>query len=436
MNKRLVALGALFTLDGVMMASWAVRVPQVKEHVGASATALGLALLCSTLGALVAMPLAGRLCHRYGSHRVTVVGSVLLSLVVVVPTLAGSVVGLAAALLLFGVGYGVNNVGLNSSASDVEVATGRAVMSTLHGLWSVGLLGGALVGGLVADHLRPTPHLALVAAAGLVVVAVCAAPVWAGVTGTAAAGVPGSASRPVRAVLPALVGFGVIALCCAYGEGSMADWGALHLADDLDTGASTAAYGFAAYSIAVAAGRFAGDALVARLGRTAVLSGGAALATGGMLLAAWPTAVPVVFCGYVVFGLGIANVFPIAIARAGALAGPRGVATASTVGYAGQLGGPPLIGFLADAAGMPTALTTSAVLAAVAAGLGVALRTATPRPAAAPGPDRPDSASDRPTPAADRPGAAADRAAPGSDRPGGTPDARRPTAARPEGEHA
>ncbi|GAA3517342.1 MFS transporter [Actinocatenispora rupis] len=379
MTKRLVALGVLFALDGVMMASWAVRVPQVKQQVGASATGLGLALLCSTVGALVAMPLAGRLCHRYGSHRVTVVGSILLSLVVVVPTLAGSVVALGAALLLFGVGYGVNNVGLNSSASDVEVATGRAVMSTLHGLWSVGLLGGALVGGLVADHLLPTPHLALVGLGGLVVVAVCAAPVWAGVTGTAGADDKPDTARSVRAVLPALVGFGVIALCCAYGEGSMSDWGALHLADDLRTGASTAAYGFAVYSVAVAAGRFGGDVLVARLGRTAVLSGGGVLAALGMLLAAWPTSVPLVFAGYVVFGLGIANVFPIAIARAGALAGPKGVATASTVGYAGQLGGPPLIGFLADAAGMPVALTTSAVLAVLAAALGFALRTATPK---------------------------------------------------------
>ncbi len=384
--RRLVPLGVLFALDGVMMASWAVRVPQVKEHVGASASGLGIALLCATLGALAAMPLAGRFCQRYGSHRVTVVGSVLLCLVTTLPALPGSVFGLGAALLAFGVGYGTNNVGLNSAAVDVETATGRTVMSTLHGLWSLGGLLGALVGGLVAAHLAPRGHLALVAVGGLLVVALVGPAVWRGVVEPPAADVPRHTRLiPPAGVRAALVALGVIALCTAYGEGSMGDWGALHLAEDLHSGPGPAAYGFAVYSLAVALGRVTGDMLVTVWGRTQVLVGGALLATVGMLLAALAGTVPLAFVGYVLFGLGIANVFPIAIARAGAIGGPGGVAAASTVGYAGQLGGPPLIGFLADAAGLPAALCTSAALAALIVVLGLATRhTAPPVPVPTP----------------------------------------------------
>ncbi|MGA8116065.1 MAG: MFS transporter [Actinocatenispora sp.] len=381
--RRLVPLAVLFALDGVVIASWAVRVPQVKTQVGASATALGVALLCSTLGALAVMPIAGRLCHRFGSHRVTVVGSVLLCLVVTLPALSGSVLGLALGLLLFGVGYGVNNVGLNSTAVDVETATGRTIMSTLHGLWSVGCLLGALIGGVAAEHLVPAPHLGLVAVGGLVVTAIVGPAVWRGPVDAPATAPSGDTVAPgPRAVPTAVIALGVVALCCAYGEGSMTDWAALHLTKDLHTGPGTAAYGFAVYSVAVALGRLVGDVVVTALGRTVVLVGGAVLAAAGMVVGALAGAVPLVFVGYVLFGLGIANAFPIAIARAGALGGPRGVATASTVGYAGQLGGPPLIGFLADQIGLPAALCTGAALAVVIAVLGTALRRTTAASAA------------------------------------------------------
>lgn len=391
--RRSVPLAVLFSLDGVVIASWAVRVPQVKNHVGASATELGLTLLCATLGALLVMPLAGRLCHRYGSHRITVLGSVALCLVATLPALAGSVPGLALALLLFGAGYGVNNVGLNSSAVDAEAASGRTVMSTLHGLWSLGGLLGALLGGFAAGRWAPTPHLASVAVGGLFVTAIFGPGLWrgagtrhpVGTTGPRAAAGPGRHEAPhVVGRSAAVLGLGVIALCTAYGEGSMADWGALHLARDLRSGPGVAAYGFAVYSVAVALGRLTGDAVVAVTSRTRVLVGGALLATVGMLAGALAGSVPVAFVGYVLFGLGIANVFPIAVARAGALGGPRGVATASTVGYAGQLGGPPVIGFLADQVGLPVALCTSAALAALIAVLGAGLRPGRPtQPAAA-----------------------------------------------------
>jgi MFS family permease len=143
----------------------------------------------------------------------------------------------------------------------------------------------------------------------------------------------------------------------------------MHLREQLAAAPALAAAGYAGFSCAMAAGRLAGGQLVIVLGERRLLVGGSLLAAAGALTAVTTSSLPVALAGYAVVGLGLANVFPLAIARAGALGGPSGVALATTVGYTGLLGGPPVIGFLAEHAGLPTALGTVALLAVVAAGL-------------------------------------------------------------------
>ncbi|MQA36481.1 MFS transporter, partial [Modestobacter roseus] len=148
----------------------------------------------------------------------------------------------------------------------------------------------------------------------------------------------------------------------------LSDWGALHLREQVAAAPALAAAGYAGFSSAMAVGRLAGGRLVLALGERRLLVGGALLAAAGALAAVTTTSLPVALAGFVLVGLGLANVFPLAIARAGALGGPSGVALATTVGYTGLLGGPPVIGFLAEHAGLPAALGTvslAAVLAAV-----------------------------------------------------------------------
>jgi fucose permease len=161
--------------------------------------------------------------------------------------------------------------------------------------------------------------------------------------------------------------FGLIALCSAYSEGAIGDWGALHLRQDLGAGPGLAAAGYAAFALAEACGRLAGSWLLLRLGQTRVLVLGGLTACAGMLAAALAPSVPVALAGFALTGLGVANMFPAAMTRAGLVAGPNGVAAASTLGYAGFLLGPPTIGFLATAVGLSTGLTTVSVLALVAA---------------------------------------------------------------------
>jgi Major Facilitator Superfamily len=284
---------------------------------------------------------------------------------------------------VFGVAYGSLNVAMNSVAVDLVAALRRPVMPGFHAAWSFGGLAGAALGGLLAPHLSPLRHLLLIALAGLAVSAAAGRVLLTGAAGlrdaaTEAAAGPARAG-PARAggLGPAwraalrtgrIVGlFGLIALCAAYDEGAIGDWGALHLRQDLGAGAGLAAAGYAAFALAEASGRLAGTALLERFGRTRVLILGGLTACAGMLLASLAPDVRLALAGFAATGLGLANLFPAAITRAGLLAGADGVALTSTLGYGGFLLGPVAIGFLAGQAGLRAGLTTLAFLGLAAA---------------------------------------------------------------------
>ncbi|MFJ4839755.1 MFS transporter [Streptomyces sp. NPDC088746] len=379
------ALTVFFALDGFLFAGWVVRIPAIKDRTGASASTLGLALLGVSAGAVITMMLTGRLCRRYGSHAVTVVCGVLLSLSIALPAQTGSALALGLVLLFFGAAYGGLNVAMNSAAVEVVAALRRPVMPSFHAAFSFGGMAGAGLGGLVAGSLGPAAHLFALTGIGLLVTAVtgpvllrgraAALPVEQRATDTRER--PKGMSTQARRVV---VLFGVIALCTAYGEGALAEWGALHLSQDLGATPGLAAAGYSLFALTMAVGRLSGTALLERFGQTRTLVAGGVTAAAGMLLGALAPAVWLVLLGFAVAGLGLANIFPVAVGRAGALAGPSGVAAASTLGYGGMLLGPPVIGFLADWISLPVALTTVTLLAATAAVLGGAARNVNERP--------------------------------------------------------
>ncbi|MEV4918834.1 MFS transporter [Streptomyces tirandamycinicus] len=391
-----IALTVFFALDGFLFAGWVVRIPAIKEQTGASAGDLGLALLGVSAGAVVTMTLTGRLCARFGSRPLTVAAAVLLSLGIALPAQTHSPLALGLVLLVFGAAYGGINVAMNSAAVDLVAALRRPVMPGFHAAFSLGGMIGAGLGGLVAAGLSPASHLLVLTATGLVVTAAAGpvllrSPSTTGHDGTGRAASPGTRAdertaspdgpaggpeRLSRRTRRLVVVFGVIALCTAYGEGALADWGALHLEQDLGAHAGVAAAGYSLFALAMTAGRLSGTTMLERLGQTRTLVAGGVTAAAGMLLGSLAPTVWLALLGFAVTGLGLANIFPVAVARAGALAGPRGVATASTLGYGGMLLGPPAIGFLADWFSLPMALTTVAALAAVAAVIGYAARGA------------------------------------------------------------
>ncbi|MFF7995384.1 MFS transporter [Kitasatospora xanthocidica] len=401
-----IALTAFFAVDGFLFAAWVVRIPDVRRQVSASHSALGLALLCLSIGAVLTMPAVGRLCLRYGSRPVTVGSLALLSLAVLLPAHVHSVTSLGAALVLFGAGYGGANVAMNSAAVDLVAQLRRPVMPSFHAGYSFGGLLGTGVSGLLAGPLSTAWALALSGLLGMAVTVgagvvllrgPAAPPVVPGRSGGTEGGTEGGtgraseaagradgdagmdagrdtgrggataagAGRPSARLLVLLLG--VTALCTAYGEGAIADWTTLHLTDDVHASSAVAATGYGAYAFAMAGGRIGGTWLSIRLGQTRLMLLGGLTAAAGMLVAALAPVAPLAIGGFVLVGLGLANLFPLAIARAGEAGGPQGVALASSLGYGGMLIGPVVIGFLADAAGLPLALTTVAVAATAAA---------------------------------------------------------------------
>jgi hypothetical protein len=248
-------------------------------------------------------------------------------------------------------------------------------------------LAGAGLGGLLAPHLSPEPHLLLIALAGLLVSAAVGRTLLTGARflgqvaldgpgpdGTGPTGGHGPGWRRALRTGRTVGLFGLIALCAAYDEGAIGDWGALHLQQDLGASAGLAAAGYAAFALAEACGRLAGTALLEGFGRTPVLVAGGLTACAGMLLATLAPDVWLALAGFAATGLGLANLFPAAIARAGLLAGSSGVALTSMLGYTGFLLGPPAIGFLASAASLRAGLTTLAFLGLAAAAIAYATR--------------------------------------------------------------
>ncbi|GGW36819.1 MFS transporter [Streptomyces xantholiticus] len=380
LSRLRIALTVFFALDGFLFAGWVVRIPAIKQQTGSSASDLGLALLGVSAGAVVTMTLTGQLCRRFGSHPVTVASAVLLALSMALPPLTHSSLALGLVLLVFGAAYGGINVAMNSAAVELVGAMRRPVMPSFHAAFSLGGMLGAGLGGLVAGGLSPSVHLLALTGIGLLVTA-AAGPVLlrhhapAARTDTTPSAPRRLEGRTRRLVLL----FGVIALCTAYGEGAMADWSALHLEQDLHAHPGLAAAGYSLFALTMTAGRLSGTVLLERLGQTRALVLGGATAAAGMLLGALAPSVWAALAGFAVAGLGLANIFPVAVGRAGELAGPGGVAAASTLGYGGMLLGPPAIGFLADWFSLPVALTTVAALAAGAAVIAYGARAAAAR---------------------------------------------------------
>jgi predicted MFS family arabinose efflux permease len=326
----------------------------VQMKLGLGPGVLGLALLTMAGGALVGIPVSGWVTARIGSRRVVRASAVLFFGALLLPVLAPTLPALVAALFLVGAGNGALDVSMNAHAVAVEARWPWPIMSSFHGMWSVGGLAGA---GLAA--------LALHEGAGSVTHVACATLLFGGATAVASCFLlPPSAdvrddghrfARPSGA----LVGLGAIAFLALLSEGAMGDWSAVYLQRSLGTTAATAALGFAVFSFAMATGRFLGDELVARLGDARVVrlcTAAAALGLGGALLVGRPSAA---IAGFASVGFGIANLVPIVFRAAGRLPGvapSEGIAAVGTAGYVGLLAGPPLIGLAADAVTLPGAL--------------------------------------------------------------------------------
>lgn len=358
------AVALCFILCGALFASWVTRIPAVEAALGMSHATLGLVLLASSFGALIAMPLTGVSIARYGSRPTTQVAVIFFCLALPWLAVARSPVELAIALFVLGAFYGGLDVAMNAQAVAVERAYGRPIMGSFHAMFSFGGLAGAAAGGLVVKSgFSPLQHFTgAVLTLGLLTV-ILAVPRLLAAEPEAAPDAP----RGGRFRIPpkSLLVIGVIAFCAMMAEGSVADWGAIFLHREIGTGQGTAAWGFAAFSVAMMLARFFGDHFAERLGPVRVVRLGGAIAAMGLALALLFSQTAVVLVGFWAMGIGLAPIIPIIFSAAGRTpgmeAGPA-LAVTTTIGYSGFLLGPPLIGFIAQGYGLRPALGVIVVM--------------------------------------------------------------------------
>ena len=379
----------VFAVSGFGFASWASRIPQVKQHLDLDPSALGLLLLAIAAGSVVSLPLAGMIVARWGSRR-TAMAMAMLSTVSLLTVAFGYLAGVApvaAGLFGFGVSAGIWDVAMNVQGAAVERRLGRSIMSRFHAAWSLGTVTGALIGAVaVAVGVPVTVHLALAALLEGPVVCVVArsfvadvpeaADVTAGEAGArAGAGSALAAWREPRTVL-----IGVFVLAFAFAEGSGNDWISVAVIEDYRAPATLGTLAFAVFLAAMTGGRWFGAGLIDRYGRVPVTRALAAVAVAGVALFIAGPALPAAFAGALLWGGGTSLGFPTGMSAAAddpALAAPRVGVTAS-IGYCAFLGGPPLIGFLGDHIEVRYALVCVAVLLALAIAIAPVLRPPPP----------------------------------------------------------
>ncbi|WP_030080357.1 MFS transporter [Streptomyces baarnensis] len=363
-----IAVAAVFTVHGAVTGSFATRVPWIQDHAGVSAGQLGLALAFPAIGASIAMPLAGRISHRFGARTALRGLLTLWTLALILPALAPSLVTLCAALFVYGATAGMSDVAMNALGVEVENRLDKSIMSGLHGMWSVGALIGSAAG-TVAAHTGTDARLHhLVAAVALTVLGLIAC---RGVLDLQSAP---EEEPPPRFTLPpksALV-IGAIGFCAVFAEGASLDWSAVYLRDVLDSSDGLAAASTTAFALTMAVARIAGDRIVDRFGAVRTVRTGGLLATAGGLLVVFSPAPAAAMCGFGLLGLGVAVVVPLAFAAAGR-SGPnpsQAIAGVATITYTSGLIAPSAIGSLAEATslvvsfGVVTALAFGLVLGA------------------------------------------------------------------------
>jgi MFS family permease len=358
------AVLALFTLNGALFGAWASRVPAIKAKFGLDEAELGLVLLCMAGGAVLSFPIAGRLTDAAGAPAVTRLAAVVYVPLLPLLGLAPEPWLLAVALLLFGAAFGSMDVAMNAWGADVERARQKPIMSGLHGFFSLGAGAGAGIGALFASAATaPWLHFAIFAAACALAAAIFARAPWP----------VERRARHARAPLLAIPHGGLfavacVAFCASIGEGGMADWSAVYLADVLLAPEDLAAIGYAVFSVAMVTTRLAGDWLIAWLGRGNVGRASGAVAAAGALAVALSPSVVVGWIGMGALGVGYALIAPLVFSRAAAdphVPPGAAVAAVSTFSYGGMLLGPPVIGFIGHVAGLRVSFGLLAGLALV-----------------------------------------------------------------------
>ncbi|MBY8957153.1 MFS transporter [Pseudomonas sp. MIS38] len=347
-----------FFIAGLGIAAWAPLVPYAKARAGLDEGTLGLLLLCLGVGSILAMPLAGILATRFGCRKVATGGTLLICAALPLLATVSSIPALIATLFMFGAGLGTVDSTVNLQAVIVERASGKHMMSGFHGLFSLGgIVGAAGVSALLGLGLTPL-------AAMLVVVAVLIGALVKAVPHMLPYG--SESSGPAFAIPHGIVLFiGGMCFIVFLTEGAALDWSAVFLAQERGIDTAYAGLGYAAFALTMTVGRLLGDRIVRSVGATRIILFGGLLAAAGLFLATFAPSWEAALLGYALVGAGCSNIVPVlytAVGKQTVMPESIAVPAITTLGYAGILAGPAVIGFVAHASSLSFAFGLMAVL--------------------------------------------------------------------------
>ncbi|WP_080054744.1 MFS transporter [Spirosoma aerolatum] len=372
LNRQALIVGLVFASDSLLFGSWVAHIPHVKERLHLSDAELGLTLFAMPIGLIMMNPLTGLIIARLGEAKACFWSAIGLTLAVCIPINAPNMGIMALGLFFLGLTSALLNVAMNTSATNVERSQGISIMSSCHGMWSLGgLLGSGIAGTVIALHVSPSMHMAIMA--GIILVATF---LFQPILHTIPSSSRNESGEKTGAsfVMPNLdlLLMIFIGLAVAMGEGVALDWSAVYLHETLGASSQIAALGFGAFSLTMTSFRFLGDGIIPRIGAKRWLQVGGFLGALGLVIAIAFPYPATALVGFALLGVGCSLGAPIlysASMRVPGIPPAAGLATFATFSFIGFLAGPPVIGFVAESFGLYYGLGLVAVILLISAGL-------------------------------------------------------------------
>ena len=348
-----VSTRIVFLITGLVMSAWAPLVPLAKERTGLDDGGLGLLLLGLGLGSIAAMPFAGHLTARYGCRPVIVWSTVALCAVLTLLSSIAWLPALVLAVLLFGASMGMLDCAINIQSIIVEKNSGEALQSGFHGMYSVGgILGAGALTVLLSIGLDPIFSV-------LCVVAIVMGALYKAIPTLLTYGT--EQDGPIFAMPKGIVFLlGTLCFIVFLTEGAMLDWSAVFLVSSREMEPNLAGLGYASFAATMTVGRLTGDAIVRKLGGVRVVAFGGVIAATGMMVSLGFDGWPASLIGYALLGIGCSNIVPVlftAVGRQNRMPQRVAIPAVISMGYAGILIGPAVIGFVAHLSTLSIALS-------------------------------------------------------------------------------
>ncbi|MBK1896670.1 MFS transporter [Chryseobacterium paridis] len=371
-KKAKTATQLIFLVCGLGIASWAPMVPLAKDRLGLNEADLGLLLLLLGGGALLMMPLSGMMINKIGSRKVIAISVLLSALLLPWLLIISDIYVMGAILFAFGCSIGTIDVAMNAHGVQVQNEYGKPIMSSLHGLFSVGGLFGSLgLGFLMKLGLNPIYAAISISILLIFLLVIQFRHLFDYETERkiifkfSHVDVESKSTTGFQWLDSRVLILGIMCFIVFLSEGAMLDWSAVFLRDDKGIEPELSGIGYAAFSVAMAVMRLSGDSLVSRLSSSWVVVGGSIVASVGVILLTFSPWIPLSLVGFILLGLGAANIVPVFFSEGGRISGISStvaIPAITTIGYAGSLAGPALLGFIAHHFSLTVAFEIIALL--------------------------------------------------------------------------